>query len=292
MFVNERQTRKDLAQDTIRRVREGEWTNPSGSRVSIRGAVDASVAGTCVLRGRDLLARHAAREERGAPATARVEVTEERTGVAARRLVEAGERVALLNFANGVKPGGGFFGGARAQEESLCRVSSLYAALSSANAAPYYAENYRLAPTLALDNVVLSPGVPFFRDDNYELLDRPFTAVVLTSAAPCLPALDREISDGKAPRAALDEIPAILHRRCAAVAEAAAVAAAEHGCTAVVLGALGCGAFRNDPVVVADAFAAALRRVPLPAVTFACFDSRTPQLNLGAFRARFSGWPR
>jgi len=291
MTISDRQTLRDLAQDTLRRIRDGEWSNPSGMRVSIRAPLEASVRGTRVLRGEALLARFASRPEPAVPATTRIEVTGERTGVAVMRLVEAGERVALLNFANGVNPGGGFFGGARAQEESLCRTSGLWAALSSLNAAPYYAENRRLAPTLALDNVVLTPGVPFFRDDDYELLDRPFTAVVLTSAASCLPALESEIRDGETPRSALDEIPAILRGRCAAVAEAAAVAVAEYGCTAVLLGAFGCGAFRNDPAVVADAFAAALRRVPLPAVTFACWDPGTPQLNLGAFTVRFSRWP-
>jgi uncharacterized protein (TIGR02452 family) len=44
-------------------------------------------------------------------------------------LVESGHRALALNFVNGIHPGGGFLGGARAQEEVLCRSSALYQTL-------------------------------------------------------------------------------------------------------------------------------------------------------------------
>ena len=59
----------------------------------------------------------------------RVQVTNETTLGAARRLVDWGLRPVALNFANGICPGGGFLGGARAQEEVLCRSSGLHATL-------------------------------------------------------------------------------------------------------------------------------------------------------------------
>lgn len=47
-------------------------------------------------------------------------------------------RVLVLNFANPVRPGGGVRYGARAQEEDLCRKSTLLASLESEEAAPFY----------------------------------------------------------------------------------------------------------------------------------------------------------
>jgi uncharacterized protein (TIGR02452 family) len=58
----------------------------------------------------------------------------------------------------------------------------------------------------------------------------------------------------------------------------------------LVLGAWGCGAFRNDPVMVADVFARLLESDPwrsaFTLVVFAVYDRSKSQANLRAFRER------
>jgi uncharacterized protein (TIGR02452 family) len=65
--------------------------------------------------------------------------------------------------------------------------------------------------------------------------------------------------------------------------------ARHHEHQVIVLGAWGCGVFRNDPVVVADVFANLLAG-PLAGffsrVVFAIFDRSEAQSTLNAFRHR------
>lgn len=58
----------------------------------------------------------------------RVEVIDATTQVAAHQFAHEGPLV-VLNFASARNPGGGFLGGAKAQEEDLCRCSGLYRTL-------------------------------------------------------------------------------------------------------------------------------------------------------------------
>mmetsp|Transcript_108675 Transcript_108675/g.316158 ORF Transcript_108675/g.316158 Transcript_108675/m.316158 type:complete len:589 (-) Transcript_108675:545-2311(-) len=107
--------------------------------------------------------------------------------------------VAVLNFASGRRPGGGFVKGGVAQEEDNCLCSSLYPCLSQDAMSPHYAANAHETKggrggkgggadaggaKVYTDSMILSPAVPIFRDgDTHELLDRPFLASVISAPA-------------------------------------------------------------------------------------------------------------
>ncbi|WP_432835333.1 TIGR02452 family protein [Dactylosporangium sp. CA-092794] len=244
---------REIARQTVAIAERGDYVTPSGAPVSIAAAVSAALGGTRLYEPDAPLPPAAAAG--GPPA---IEVTRESTLQAARRL---GDDTATLVFASAKNPGGGFLGGAQAQEESLARASALYACQRTA---PQFYDFHRAQRDLRYsDRVIYSPGVPVFRDDQGRLLDAPHHTAFLTSAAPNLGAILRD-----QPADAAD-VPAVLRRRAARVLTVAAA----HGHRTLVLGAWGCGVFRNLPSDVAAAFAAALREAPgFDRVVFAIYD--------------------
>src|SRR5689334_17327675 len=151
-----RQQRADIARQTDQIVRDGRYANRSGAEISIADAVAGAVRGTVLYLPEQAV-------EGGPPPNGRtlVEVTEESTLAAARRLAEAApDPVACLNFASARKPGGGYRSGAAAQEESLARASALVAALAAAP--EFYAFHNANSDARYTDRVIYSPGVPVF----------------------------------------------------------------------------------------------------------------------------------
>jgi uncharacterized protein (TIGR02452 family) len=207
----------------------------------------------------------------GAPVT---EVTNETSLAAARRL---GADVACLVFASAKNPGGGFLNGAQAQEESIARSSALYPCQTAAR--EFYEFHRRQGDLRYSDRVIYSPGVPVFRADDGALVDEPYAVSFLTAAAPNLGAIvaSRPVA---APSA-----PGVL----AARAERVLAVAAAHGHRKLVLGAWGCGVFRNDPDVVAAAFAAQLARARgrFDHVVFAVLDRQRGAPTYAAFTRVF-----
>ena len=114
-----------LGRSALEAIRKGCYVTSSGQEVSWRDAVEAARA---AKRSIDPDATLPSNERIPFPET-KVQVTNETTLGASLRLVKRGLRPLALNFANGIHPGGGFLGGARAQEEVLCRSSALYETL-------------------------------------------------------------------------------------------------------------------------------------------------------------------
>jgi uncharacterized protein (TIGR02452 family) len=276
-----RDTRAALGQQTVRIVEDGQYTLPDGRRVELRSAVEACVRKTSLWTPDvlDALIRQPASKRHAVDTE--VEVVEETSLAGARRLVgEGAASVAVLNFASARNPGGGFLGGSQAQEESLARSSALYASLTSRAATPYYEHHRQERSALYSDHMVFSPACPVFRDDDGQLLQHLVLVDFITSAAPNAGALANNHP------ADLPRVPEVFAARiCKMLA-----LAAHQGCTHLVLGAWGCGVFRNDPETVARLFAEALTpdgvlRKSFRRVCFSIRDSSPGQPVLAAFRA-------
>jgi uncharacterized protein (TIGR02452 family) len=239
------------------------WYPYGDGRVSLTGLLEPMLAGTRMYLPGELRALPA---PAGGPA-GEIRVTGESTLVAARRLAGEGtgdgRRVGALNFASARKPGGGVITGARAQEEDLARASALWAAL---NRCPeFYAFHRERRDALYSDRLIYSPGVPVFRADDGGWLPAPVPVDFLTAAAPNRGVLERDRP------AAVERLPEVLAGRARGVL----AVAADHAVTDLVLGAWGCGVFRNDPAMVAGAFRALLHGEfagAFPRVVFAVLD--------------------
>jgi uncharacterized protein (TIGR02452 family) len=261
---------REIARQTVEIAESGRYRDGSGAEVLVGEAVRAAVAGT-----RQHLPDEALAVRDAAPGVATVEVTHESTLQAAYRL---GPGAACLVFASAKNPGGGFLNGAQAQEESIARSSALYPCL---RAMPdFYAFHREQQDLRYSDRVIYSPLVPVFRDDRGSLLAQPYLTSFLTAAAPNLGAIVRNQP------AHASDVPAVLARRARRVLEVAAA----HGHRSIVLGAWGCGVFRNNPAAVVGAFAEALHVVDrFDHVVFAIRDGLPGTPVYRAFAKRLAG---
>ncbi|MGW0822927.1 TIGR02452 family protein [Streptomyces sp. NPDC002845] len=267
---------RGIARETEEIVAAGVYRAPGGHEVPIAAAVAAARAGTRLYGPEPVSVPQAGR---GIDTV--FEVTGESSLEAAHRLAGTGDDpVAVLNFASARNPGGGFLNGAQAQEEALCRASALYACVREVRA--FYDHHRAHRDPFYSDRVIHSPAVPVFRDDRGRLLDEPYTAGFLTSAAPNASVVLRT-----APERAVE-----LPRALAARAERVLETAVANGHRRLVLGAWGCGVFGNDPARVAGAFGGLLTGGGRFAgcfehVVFAVLDRTAGAVVRGAFERAF-----
>ena len=185
---------------------------------------------------------------------AQVIVTKNRSFEAARPYAEQGLRTTVLNFASATNPGGGVVTGASAQEECLCRCSTLYNCLNTrAMWDGFYTPHRRSGNPLHNGDIIFTPNVQVLKDDDYQPLDDPFAVDVITCAAPNLreqPANPYNPGDGDTKQISKDA----LYRLHVQRARCILTVAAQNEADVLILGAFGCGAFQNDPYVVARAY--------------------------------------
>lgn len=215
----------------------GSYLAPGGRTVDFAAEIERARGGT-VIYSPQAPPPISARRRTG---RTRIEVLNETTFGALQRLADGVDHVACLNFASANNPGG-FLSGGQAQEEALARSSALYPCLL--RAPDYYERNRANRSTIYLDMVIFSPLVAFFRDDSGALLETPIFASVISAPAPNAGA----VAQNEPGNLVLLE-PALRRR-----AELVLQTAQGHEVDKIVLGAWGCGVFRNDPRMVAGIF--------------------------------------
>ena len=188
-------------------------------------------------------------------------------------------RIAVLNFAASQRPGGGVTNGSRAQEESICRSSTLYPSLKTVKAYEgFYSFHYNGGfGWKASDACIYSPDVVICRDDSDNIPARlspdKFVKIdVITCAAPHI--FDNvRISDSNLYAMHLSRAKNIL-RVCA-----------HNSVDILVTGAFGCGAFNNPPEIVAKAWNEALSvyREKFSLIVFAIYCNNSESENYRVF---------
>ena len=224
----------------------------------------------------------------------KISVSKDRSYQAAMRLTKENPdcRIAVLNFANAFHAGGGVTKGSSAQEESLCRTSTLYPLLYRRTLRDsFYAHHFELDTPKASDSLIYTEGVVICKTDEDLPKRMPkedwVTVDVITMAAP-------DLRDKSNMHAALigngtymnnAELFGYHVKRAMHML----TVAAHKEVDILVLGAFGCGAFQNDPEVVARAYRTALDEFPkvFKKIEFAVYCPAVDTTNYSVFKRVF-----
>jgi uncharacterized protein (TIGR02452 family) len=186
---------RQLAKDTLSIVEKGWYITPSGRSISIGRTVEDSLKGTLFYppdawdkwetnkpAGESFATQFRLRE------VTTLEASKEFAYELRRRAIDSGSStcptVGVLNFASAKKPGGGFLNGAKAQEESIARVSSLYLSLTTPTGLQFYKSDVREKEGPVYSHaMVYSPSVVVFNTDEGITLEEPYEISMLTCPA-------------------------------------------------------------------------------------------------------------
>ena len=153
-------------------------------------------------------------------------------------------KTCVLNFANAYNPGGGAIWGARAQEESLCRCSTLYPCLNTKYLVDNY-YNYHNKLDYETNRLFYVPKIIVFKTDENiypELMDENdwYEVDVITCAA----------HNQREEALSEKELFSLNYYRIKQILGSAI----DNNVDNIILGAFGCGAFSNDPKVISSVF--------------------------------------
>ena len=171
------------------------------------------------------------------------EVHKETTLVGCKGLVDEGYNVAVLNFASARNPGGGFIKGSNAQEESLARASGLYHCIHDSTMYAFNEENAQRTKCMYTHQIIYSPNVPVFRDNDDELIKVPYKVSFITAPA---------VNAGEASKRGVKH--ETINKAMYARIDRILGIAKDKGHDALVLGSYGCGVFGNEIQNIGEIF--------------------------------------
>lgn len=236
-------TNKGMAKDTLEILAKKYYINEDNEKINIDNELDTSTKGTILFSPEELS------ELAGNPLPdndfeTQFEVWRCSSLKAILKLSEEEnqEKIMCLNFASAKNPGGGFINGAEAQEESLARTSGLHESLLQGW--EYYTIHRAMESCFYTDTMIYSPKVPVFRKDKGELLPKPVLCNFITS-----PAVNAGVVKRQEPERAHEIFGAMDIRTDKMLA-----LALDQGNETLILGAWGCGVFKNDPKEIAELF--------------------------------------
>ncbi len=235
-----------IAQDTLKIIEAGYYCSPEGKRIELVQKIASCLEQTKSYEP-DALSKlkQVVLSATSSFSNIEFEVRNETTLMGAERMAtgQQFQKIGVLNFASAKNPGGGFLKGAQAQEESLARSSALYKSILKCRGHYEFHRSYN--SLLYSDRMIYSPDCPVFRKDDGTLLETPYLVDFITSPAPNAGEVWRKQSQDA------EKIREVLYERGAKLLSLAI----SNGCDALVLGAWGCGVFRNKPSMVAQVFA-------------------------------------
>lgn len=245
-----------------------------------------SIKGQKLIKENDVVSYNAKKYN----APCKIYVTTNRTMEAAADYY--GNKIAVLNFASATTPGGGVRKGSSAQEEALCRVSNLYLCLTDKKLwESFYQKNRDAKNNIHTDDIIYTPDVMVIKNDDYKTLQESdyFRVDVITCAAPNLrevPANSFNKDEGEPIQLSDEELYKVHYKRAIKIMEVACANNVE----VLILGAFGCGAFRNNPTVVAKAYKDAVEhfRHAFKEIEFAVYCPPKDPTNYNEFRATFN----
>lgn len=209
--------------------------------------------------------------------------------------VYRGKHISVLNFASATNPGGGVTKGASAQEECLCRISTLYKCISASEITEAFHKKHRYTlktgkmNSFYNDDCIQTCDVTVFKSDTAKpvLLSEKdwFDVDVISCAAPNLRYMSQHDKNWKK-NVTDKKLFDIYKKRINRVLDIASCAKSD----IIILGAFGCGVFANPPELVAKAMHAAIdeHKYDFETIELAIYCSPRDTLNYEVFAKEFA----